>query len=224
MELASKERIERKKQNKSVARNSNTNSVVITVYTESVTTRSRRLSEDPTKKTKAHPHFKSNGIAGTQGYDRRALLLAHSRELRNAASENVPLPTNQSPPKTKSKGIWLTQLVRIYSCSSSTQMPPSSTPAEERLMTKSTSSFVVVVMGLPQDYSVLDLKSRFEIYSAISCICIDCDVICYISYQSKDSIDTTVVTSLHPSFEIIFNSKKVLPFPFFSPKASKLPF
>lgn len=81
MELESKERTEGKKQNESdVDRNSNSNGVVITVYTESVRTSSR-------KKTK-------------QGTYSRALLLAHSRDLRNTPSQNVPLPT-----KTKTKVI-----------------------------------------------------------------------------------------------------------------------
>ncbi|KAK7410569.1 hypothetical protein VNO78_01447 [Psophocarpus tetragonolobus] len=73
--------------------NSNTNGVVITTYTESVITRSRKLSEDPTQKTKQ----------GTHRYHRRAFLLARSRELRNAGSQKVPLPTNNSWPKTITK-------------------------------------------------------------------------------------------------------------------------
>ncbi|RDX81484.1 hypothetical protein CR513_37832, partial [Mucuna pruriens] len=137
MELELKERTERKKQNESVERktNTNTNSVVITVYSESVTTRSRRQSEDSTN----NPRFRSKGTAGSQGYDRRALLLAHSRQLRNEGSQKLQLPTNHSQPKTKSmlKGIWLSQLVRICSRSSSTQMPPtSSTWGNERVAFK----------------------------------------------------------------------------------------
>lgn len=93
MELSSK------KQNQIVDTNSNTYGVVITVYTESVTARSRRILEDPSKKTKARPYFRSHG------YDRRALLLAHSQKLRNVGSQNVPLLTNQPRPKPKSKVI-----------------------------------------------------------------------------------------------------------------------
>ncbi|KAL9313672.1 hypothetical protein ACSQ67_019124 [Phaseolus vulgaris] len=72
--------------------------------------------------------------------------------------------------------------------------PPSSSPSggtNSVLATSSTASKSdinpsiegkVVVMGLCQDRSVLDLKSRFEIYDAISRIGIDHDVVGYITY------------------------------------------
>lgn len=79
-------------------RNTNANGVVIRVYTESVKTRSTKLST-----TKPHTQFNlSREIAsesGTKGYDRRALLLDYSRNLRNSASENVPM---EPPPKVSS--------------------------------------------------------------------------------------------------------------------------
>ncbi|KAK7351144.1 hypothetical protein VNO77_10373 [Canavalia gladiata] len=115
MALASKETTER---------NINTNGVVIRVYMESETSRSRKLSQNGTNKTEPYPFFTRPRATGTHGYDLRALLLSHSRYLRNAASqkEKVPMPIT----KTKHKGIWLTQPVRIRSCSSSIQMLPTS--------------------------------------------------------------------------------------------------
>ncbi|BAT78579.1 hypothetical protein LR48_Vigan04g183400 [Vigna angularis] len=84
------ERIERNEENGSVKRNpknpNNTNGMVITVYREEAR---RRVSEDPTNKTMPR------GI----GHDRRALLLAYSRKLRDEACKKVPLPET----KTKSK-------------------------------------------------------------------------------------------------------------------------
>ncbi|TKY61400.1 hypothetical protein E2542_SST11251 [Spatholobus suberectus] len=71
---------------------------------------------------------------------------------------------------------------------------------------------------------LLDLKSRFEIYSTISHICIDYDTVYHITYQSKDSANATIAIGIDPSFEIIVNSKKVLPSPLFSLRVSKLPF
>ncbi|XP_029124978.1 uncharacterized protein LOC109787968 [Cajanus cajan] len=92
------------------------------------------MLEDPTKKTKPCPNFRSNG-----GYDRRALLLAHSQELRNEGSQNVPSHTNQSWPKakTKPKGIWLSQpwwrsstcgCERVVACKESKERDPNASP------------------------------------------------------------------------------------------------
>ncbi|KAJ1423584.1 RNA-binding domain superfamily [Sesbania bispinosa] len=67
----------------------------------------------------------------------------------------------------------------------------------------------VVVMGLPMDCSVLDLKSRFEIYGSISRIRIDRDAVGYITYRNKDSADAAIAAGLDTSFGITVNSKKV---------------
>ncbi|KAK7282759.1 hypothetical protein RIF29_11790 [Crotalaria pallida] len=94
MTLGSKEMADENKESDSVHdKNTNTNGVVITVYVESVKTR----------KTRPHPHFIRPRVSETEGYDRRAQLLAHSRQLRNQGSENVPLPSNQSQTIIKSK-------------------------------------------------------------------------------------------------------------------------
>ncbi|KAG5059370.1 Uncharacterized protein GmHk_01G000393 [Glycine max] len=83
-------------------------------------------------------------------------------------------------------------------------------PAEEETPTmRPAPPSAVVVMGLPQDCSVLDLKSRFEIYGAISRIRIDRDAVGYITYRTKDSADAAIAAGLDPTFGITVNSKMV---------------
>ncbi|OWM75991.1 uncharacterized protein At1g27050 [Punica granatum] len=67
----------------------------------------------------------------------------------------------------------------------------------------------VVAMGLPPNCSVLDLKSRFEIYGPISRIRIDRDEVGYITFRSKDSAVAAIAASLDPSFGISIDSKPV---------------
>jgi RNA recognition motif-containing protein len=83
---------------------------------------------------------------------------------------------------------------------------------EERPTTRPTPPSAVIVMGLPLDCSVLDLKSRFEIYGSISRIRIDRDAVGYITYRTKDSADAAIAAGLDPSFGVTVNSKKVLAF------------
>ncbi|ESW29528.1 hypothetical protein PHAVU_002G077900 [Phaseolus vulgaris] len=80
---------------------------------------------------------------------------------------------------------------------------------EERPTTRPAPPSVVLVMGLPQDCSVLDLKSRFGIYDAISRIRIDRDVVGFITYRSKDSSNAAIAAGVDPSFGITVSSKKV---------------
>ncbi|KAI9070497.1 hypothetical protein K1719_047540 [Acacia pycnantha] len=61
---------------------------------------------------------------------------------------------------------------------------------------------------LPLDCSVLDLKSRFEIYGAISCIRIDRDRVGYITYQIQEYADAAIAAALAPSFGITISSKR----------------
>lgn len=70
----------------------------------------------------------------------------------------------------------------------------------------------LVVMGLAPDCSVLDLKSRFEIYGSISRIRIDRDGVGCIAYRSKDSAEAAIAASLDPSFGITVQSQKVTAF------------
>ncbi|CAN1852508.1 Uncharacterized protein At1g27050 [Linum perenne] len=65
----------------------------------------------------------------------------------------------------------------------------------------------VVVIGLSHDCSVLDLKSRFQIYGAISRIRID--GVGYITFRSRESAEAAVAASLDDSFGITVDSKRV---------------
>ncbi|XP_029130487.1 uncharacterized protein LOC114916938 [Cajanus cajan] len=111
-----------------------TNGVVITVYVESSRTRSIKPLEDSTKKTKPHPRFRRpQTTTGTQGYDRRAQLLAYSRQLRENAIRSqknyqVQLPRNHSRPRSKNR-LLLAEPIRM--CSPSTQMAPTSNECVE---------------------------------------------------------------------------------------------
>ncbi|CAL5202922.1 unnamed protein product [Lathyrus oleraceus] len=99
-------------------KNTNDNGVIIKYYVESVKIRSM-------KKTKPNEYLRNEEKHGYE-YDRRANLLAHSRYLRNPASETVSLPVIQPRPKPKSKFISY-QPVRICSCSASMETVPSLT-------------------------------------------------------------------------------------------------
>ncbi|KOM27774.1 hypothetical protein LR48_Vigan462s002700 [Vigna angularis] len=89
------------------------NGVVITVYVESPRTRSIKPSEAPTKKTKPQPPFRKPQTTGSQSslrYDRRAHLLAYSRQLREHAHSQknvqVQLPHNHSRPRSKASSLF----------------------------------------------------------------------------------------------------------------------
>ncbi|XP_061351951.1 ultraviolet-B receptor UVR8-like [Gastrolobium bilobum] len=82
-------------------------------------------------------------------------------------------------------------------------------PVEDMPTTRPAPPSAVVVMGLSLDCSVLDLKSRFEIYGPISRIRIDGDAVGYVTYRNKDSADAAIAAGLDPHFGITVNSKKV---------------
>ncbi|CAI0386765.1 unnamed protein product [Linum tenue] len=65
----------------------------------------------------------------------------------------------------------------------------------------------VVVMGLSPDCSVLDLKSRFEIYGAISRIRID--GVGYITFRSRESAEAAIAAALDDSFGITVDSRRL---------------
>ncbi|KAK6241964.1 hypothetical protein SCA6_007353 [Theobroma cacao] len=67
-------------------------------------------------------------------------------------------------------------------------LPPYPLPPPED-EDKPTPPPAVVVMGLPPNCSVLDLKSRFEIYGPVSRIRINRDAVGYIAYRSKESAE-----------------------------------
>ncbi|CAA7036187.1 unnamed protein product [Microthlaspi erraticum] len=68
---------------------------------------------------------------------------------------------------------------------------------------------VLVVLGLPANCSVLELKSRFEIYGSLSRIRIDKDGVGTVSYRSAESAEAAIAGSLEPSFGISIDSKKL---------------
>lgn len=72
----------------------------------------------------------------------------------------------------------------------------------------------LVVTGLPSNCSVLELKSRFEIYGPISRIRIDRDEVGYITFRSKDSAVAAIGASLDPSFGITVETERVISLPF----------
>ncbi|XP_010460228.1 PREDICTED: uncharacterized protein At1g27050-like [Camelina sativa] len=67
----------------------------------------------------------------------------------------------------------------------------------------------LIVMGLPANCSVLELKSRFEIYGSISRIRIDKDGFGSVSYRTVESAEAAIACSHEPSFGISIDSKKV---------------
>ncbi|KAK8643527.1 hypothetical protein V6N13_012819 [Hibiscus sabdariffa] len=90
-------------------------------------------------------------------------------------------------------------------------LPPHPPPSdnEDKPVAKPKPPPAVVVMGLPPNCSVLDLKSRFEIYGSISRIRINGDAVGYILYRSKDSAEAAIAASLDSSFGITVDSKRV---------------
>lgn len=74
----------------------------------------------------------------------------------------------------------------------------------------------VVIIGLPSDCSVLDLKSRFEIYGSISRTRMDPNGLGYITFRSHDAAQSAVSAAVDPSFAITLLSKPVNPFHSFS--------
>ncbi|KAI7743358.1 hypothetical protein M8C21_006655 [Ambrosia artemisiifolia] len=67
----------------------------------------------------------------------------------------------------------------------------------------------VVITGLSSACSVLDLKSRFEIYGPISRTRMDPDGVAYVTFRSRESAESAVSASLDPSFGITLNSTRV---------------
>ncbi|KAK2636281.1 hypothetical protein Ddye_031073 [Dipteronia dyeriana] len=87
--------------------------------------------------------------------------------------------------------------------------PPLEFNDNDKPAPKPTPPPAVVVMGLQPNCSVLDLKSRFEIYGAISRIRIDRNGVGYITYRTKDSAEAAIAAALDSSFGITVDSQKV---------------
>ncbi|KAK3022903.1 hypothetical protein RJ639_046447, partial [Escallonia herrerae] len=92
--------------------------------------------------------------------------------------------------------------------------PPPLSPAEEDLPevppAVKVPTAAVLVTGLSPDCSVLDLKSRFEIYGAISRTRMDPGGAAHVTFRSKESADSAIAASRDPSFGITLNSKRVI--------------
>ncbi|RZC87497.1 hypothetical protein C5167_036037 [Papaver somniferum] len=73
----------------------------------------------------------------------------------------------------------------------------------------SQNSSMVVVHNLSHDCSVLNLKSRLEIYGSISRIRIDHGV-GYVTFRSRDSAEASVIASLDPELGITIDSQQVV--------------
>ncbi|XP_054797775.1 uncharacterized protein LOC129302899 [Prosopis cineraria] len=150
-----------------------TNGVMITVYVESSTTRSRKLS-DPAKKSMPQTRIKTSRTSQSQGYDRRALLLAYSRQLRNIGSESQDV---QGPTKQQSRHKSKEEICSWFQfCSPSSRMlrqPNSrwrydrmpilekeelSQPRKKRSNGKTSSPFLRKLKGLLKEMSCKKIK------------------------------------------------------------------
>ncbi|GAB4839940.1 hypothetical protein Ancab_020650 [Ancistrocladus abbreviatus] len=88
--------------------------------------------------------------------------------------------------------------------------PPTTTPStDEAPPEKPSPPPAVVVIGLPTDCSILDLKSRFEIYGPISRIRIDHHALGFITFRTKSAAESAISAALDPSFGITIDSKRV---------------
>ena len=83
-------------------------------------------------------------------------------------------------------------------------------PSLPELVESTSTKPSVLIIGLSLECSILDLKSRFEIYGYVSQICINRDRVGYVTFCSKDSANATITASLDPSFDITIDSKNVL--------------
>ncbi|KAG0496957.1 hypothetical protein HPP92_001648 [Vanilla planifolia] len=68
----------------------------------------------------------------------------------------------------------------------------------------------VMVTGLPVDCTVLELKSRLEMYGSISRIRIDVNCVGYVTFRSDVAAQAAIAASLDPAFGIVIRSNKIL--------------
>lgn len=67
----------------------------------------------------------------------------------------------------------------------------------------------VVVIGVPPECSVLDLKSRFEVYGPISRTRMEPDGVAYINFRSNEAAQSAVDAALDSSFPVSLHSTPV---------------
>ena len=100
-----------------------------------------------------------------------------------------------------------------YRLSKRRRSPPLSDDAVEYALadySSSKSPATVVVIGLPQDCALLDIKSRFQIYGWISRTTMRHGGVAYVTFRSKESAEAAIAASVDPSFGIAIDSKRVL--------------
>ncbi|XP_020594642.1 uncharacterized protein At1g27050 isoform X1 [Phalaenopsis equestris] len=67
----------------------------------------------------------------------------------------------------------------------------------------------IMVTGLPLDCTVLELKSRFEMYGPISRTRIDENCSGYVTFRSDQAADAAMAASIDPTFGIAIRSSKL---------------
>ncbi|KAG6405645.1 hypothetical protein SASPL_133237 [Salvia splendens] len=67
----------------------------------------------------------------------------------------------------------------------------------------------VVVIGVPPECSVLDLKSRFEVYGPISRSRMEPDGVAYINFRSNEAAQSAVDAAIDSSFPVSLHSTPV---------------
>ncbi|CAN4094719.1 unnamed protein product [Withania somnifera] len=102
-------------------------------------------------------------------------------------------PTPSSFPKRRRRSTPTTDDVNNSTSSTKQQHQPAS----------------VVVIGVPSECSVLDIKSRFEIYGSISRTRVEPNGLAYITFRSNDSAQSAVDGAVDSSFPITLHSKPV---------------
>lgn len=86
---------------------------------------------------------------------------------------------------------------------------PLPAPEDNSSSTKQQQPATVVVIGVPSECSVLDIKSRFEIYGSISRIRMEPNSLAHITFRSNDSAQSAVEAAADSSFPITLHSKPV---------------
>lgn len=69
----------------------------------------------------------------------------------------------------------------------------------------------VVVIGVPAECSVLDLKSRFEMYGPISRTRMEPDGVAYINFRSNEAAQSALDAARDSSFPLTLHSTPVCP-------------
>ncbi|THU45469.1 hypothetical protein C4D60_Mb02t18260 [Musa balbisiana] len=87
--------------------------------------------------------------------------------------------------------------------------PTEAAEGEPAEATAAASPSVVLVTGLPADCTVLELKSRLEMYGPISRTRIDVDGRGFVTFRSDHAAEAAISASLDPAFGVTVRSKKL---------------